>query len=131
MADKTLERKDRSDLTQANELADRGITHTPRVDILEDDDKLTLVIDLPGVQAKDLDIRFENNELTLSGRRASRSAGKPWLVEFEPGSFYRAFRVTEHIAGDKIAADLKNGVLTLHLPKVEAVKPRRIAVKCE
>lgn len=131
MADTTIERKEAGDIKTAVDTPDRSVTHTPRVDILETDDELLLFVDLPGVHAKDVDIRFENGELALTGRRAPQYPGKPWMREFEPGSFYRAFRVTEQIAADKINADLKNGVLTVRLPKVEAAKPRRIAVKGE
>jgi len=131
MADTTIERKEAGEIKSSVDTPDRGVTHTPRVDILETDDELLLFVDLPGVHAKDLDIRFENGELALTGRRAAHYPGKPWMWEFEPGSFYRAFRVTEQIAADKINADLKNGVLTVRLPKVEAAKPRRIAVKGE
>lgn len=94
----------------------QGVTVTPRVDVLETDDELLVYADLPGVAPADVDIRFENGDLTVHGRRAGVS-------------FFRSFRVTERIAGDKIEADLKGGVLTLHLPKVEAIKPRRIAVR--
>jgi len=102
---------------------------TPRVDILETDDEILLHVDLPGVKSEDIDIRFENGEMSLTGRRAPKRAGRPWLWEFDHASFHRTFRVTETIATDKIDADLKDGILTIHLPKVEAAKPRRIAVK--
>lgn len=127
MAETTIERKEAT----APEVPERGVTHTPRVDILESDDELLLFVDLPGVHSKDLDVRFENGELTLTGRRVPHYPGKPWLWEYEPGSFYRGFRVTEQIAAEKINAELKNGVLTVRLPKLEAAKPRRIAVMGE
>jgi HSP20 family protein len=112
--------------------APRGVTVLPRVDILETDDELLLLADLPGVQPQDVDVRFENGELALHGRRHPRYPDKQRVRwEAEVANYYRAFRVTEHIAGDRIAAELKDGVLTVHLPKVEAVKPRRIAVKGE
>ena len=129
MADTALERENRGEVAQVEK--ERGLTLTPRVDILETDDELLLHVDLPGVKPDGLDIRFENGELFLHGRRAQRHTGKPWLWEYETASFQRTFRVAENIAADKISAELKNGVLTLRLPKVEAVKPRRIAVKGE
>lgn len=110
----------------------RGVTVLPRVDILETDDELLLVADLPGVQPQDVDVRFENGELALHGRRHPRFPDKQRVRwEAENANFYRVFRVTEYVAGDKISAELKNGVLTVHLPKVETAKPRRIAVKGE
>jgi len=108
----------------------RGVTVMPRVDILETDDELMLLADLPGVKPEDVDVRFENGELALHGRRQPTQPGKQrarW--ESEVANYYRVFRVTEHVAGDKIGADLKDGILTVHLPKVEAAKPRRIAVR--
>jgi HSP20 family protein len=112
--------------------APRGVTVMPRVDILETDDELLLLADLPGVQPQDVDVRFENGELALHGRRYPRYPDKPRVRwETEAANYYRVFRVTEHVAGDRISAELKNGVLTVRLPKVEAVKPRRIAVKGE
>ncbi len=96
----------------------RTVTFTPRVDVLETDDELVLLADFPGVAPADLDIRFENGELSVHGRRTNGVA-----------SYFRNFRITEQVAADKIEADLKQGVLTLRLPKVEAIKPRRIAVK--
>src|SRR5947208_13530464 len=86
---------------------------TPRVDILETDDELLLHVDLPGVKSEDIDIRFENGEMSLTGRRAPKRAGRPWLWEFDHASFHRTFRVTETIAADKIVADMKDGVLTI------------------
>ncbi len=108
----------------------RGVTVAPRVDLFEKDDELLLLADMPGVRPDDVDVRFENGELTVHGRRAPAVGGRErsrW--EYEVTNYYRTFRVTEAIAADRIAAELKNGVLTLHLPKVEAVKPRRIAVR--
>jgi HSP20 family protein len=98
----------------------RGVTTAPPADILETDDGFRLLLDLPGVQPGDVDVRFEDGELAVNARRTTRTGGL---------SFARTFRVSERIAADKITADLKNGVLTLTLPKVEAVRPRRIAVQ--
>jgi len=108
----------------------RGFTFTPRVDILETNDELLLCADMPGVQPEDVDIHFEKGELLLHGRCQPRySEGGFWLNEYGVGDFYRAFSINETVDSGKISAELKNGVLTVHLPKVEAVKPRKIAVK--
>lgn len=129
MSEKALEKKNPGDVVRRDEQQD--VTLTPRVDIIETDEELLLYVDLPGVLPDDVDVRFENGELTLRGRRTPRTMGRPWLWEYEAGGFHRVFRVAENIAGDKIHAELKNGVMTVHLPKVEAMKPRRIAVKAE
>ena len=100
------------------------------MDILETEDELLLFADLPGVKEDDVDIRFENGELTLHARRAPANVGQgQWLWENETGDYFRAFRISEEVDSSKIWAELKNGVLTLHLPKVEAVKPRKITVR--
>jgi len=94
---------------------------TPRVDVLETEDELVVLADMPGVRPDDVDVRFENGELTVHGRRTSARSNVT--------GYFRSFRLTEQVAADKIEAELRNGVLSLKLPKVDAVKPRRIAVK--
>jgi len=104
-------------------------TVTPRVDVLETENEVLVLADLPGVKPDDVDVRFEKGELTIHGRRTAVYAGKEFaLREYEAANYFRAFGVSERIAADKIAAELKGGVLTVRLPKVEAVKPRKIAV---
>jgi HSP20 family protein len=129
MSDKALERANGA--AQPAPADDtRTVALTPRVDVLETDDEILVYADMPGVTAEDVDIRFENGELAVHGRRAASHPDKSRATrEFEVTGYFRSFRVAEQIAADKIEAALKNGVLTLHLPKVEAVKPRRIAVK--
>lgn len=105
-------------------------TFTPRVDILETEDELLLFADVPGVAPDDLDLRFENGELILHGRCRQPQANANYaFCEYEIGDYYRAFAISEAIEKDHINAELKNGVLTVHLPKVEAVKPKRIPIK--
>jgi HSP20 family protein len=129
MTEKTLERANGA--AQPAPADDTGaVALTPRVDVLETDDEILVYADMPGVTAEDVDVRFENGELAVHGRRAASHTDKTRATrEFEVTGYFRSFRVTEQIAADKIAAELRHGVLTLHLPKVEAVKPRRIAVK--
>jgi HSP20 family protein len=129
MNEQVLQKKDAAEVARRDE--SRDVTLTPRVDIIETDDELLLYVDLPGVLPNDVDVRFENSELTLRGRRTPRTMGRPWLWEYEAGGFHRVFRLAEDIAANKISADLKNGVMTVHLPKVESAKPRRIAVKAD
>lgn len=112
------------------ENGDTGVVARPRVDILETDQEILLLADLPGVKPADVDVRFENGELTIHGRRTPSHAGKRRaLWEYEPTHYHRTFRVSEDVNSDRIEAELKNGVLTVHLPKAEAAKPRRITVK--
>jgi HSP20 family protein len=129
MAETTLKKNEGNGLVRSDE--SRGLTYTPRVDILETEDELLMHADLPGVREGDIDIRFENGEMTLHARRNATqpAAVQTWLWESEPGDFFREFRINERIDSGKIWAELKNGVLSLHMPKVEAAKPRKITVK--
>jgi HSP20 family protein len=105
-------------------------TFTPRFDIWENEDEILLYGDLPGVAPNDLDIRFENGELTIHGRVAPRHAERRSLYgEYGVGDFFRSFAIGQTIDSTQISAGLKQGVVILHLPKTAAVRPRRIAVK--
>ena len=108
-----------------------GTTYSPRFDIWEDNDEMILYGDLPGVMPEDLDVRFENPVLTIHGKVSRRHNDIKFLHgEYGIGDFHRTFTVSEAMATERISAELKNGVLTVHLPKSEKVKPRRIEVKC-
>ncbi|HSQ55134.1 MAG TPA: Hsp20/alpha crystallin family protein [Gemmata sp.] len=100
---------------------DRAVTVGPRVDVLETENEFLVLADVPGVKPDDVDVRFEKGELTVHGRR-------PGGREYEPMHYHRVFAVADTVAADKITADLKNGVLTIRLPKTEAVKPKKITV---
>jgi len=105
---------------------------SPRFDILETDSELTLFGDLPGVAPEDLDIQFENRVLTIHGKVDPRYESKRMLYgEYGIGDFHRTFTIGESIDTDKISAELKNGVLVLHLPKTDAVRPRKIEIKAD
>jgi HSP20 family protein len=107
-----------------------GAYFTPRVDIYESADELTLFADLPGVRCEDLDLRYENGELFLHGKVQPRQvANQMWLQEYEVGDFYRAFTISESIDSSRISAECKDGVLTVHLPKMEHAKPKQISVR--
>ena len=124
-----LPQKERAEQTQPERLRG-GVFFTPRVDIIESDQELMVFADLPGVKPADVELRFENGELALHGRAQPRQPERGALLnEYEVGDFYRAFTVGESIDGSKISADFKNGVLTIHLPKMEKAKPRQITVR--
>lgn len=106
------------------------ITFTPRFDIWETDQEYFLAGDLPGVDPQDLEIRYEQQELTILGKVTHRqSAGRYLGVEYGVGDFHRSFTVGDAIDGAGIAAELKGGVLTVRLPKRAELRPRKIAVK--
>lgn len=109
-----------------------GVFFAPRVDIVETEAELTLFAEVPGVRPDDVELRYEKGELLLHGRVQSRQAREPMLLqEYDEGDFYRAFTIHESIDAERISAECKNGVLTVHLPKVEAVRPRQIQVRGE
>ncbi|HWP58777.1 MAG TPA: Hsp20/alpha crystallin family protein [Candidatus Acidoferrales bacterium] len=102
---------------------------TPPVDIYENHDGLVVMADLPGVPKERLDVRVENNVLTIQGAPTGRAAGDPIYREYELANFFRQFELSERVDQAKISAELKHGVLTLRLPKAEEAKPRKIDVK--
>jgi len=127
----TLTQKDVAQELAAERLRE-GVTFTPRVDILETDKELILYADLPGVHSEDVELRFEKGQLVVSGHVKPRVGDKQFVLrEYEEGDFYRAFAIHESIDATKIEASCKQGILTVHLPKVEAVKPRQITVKAQ
>ena len=87
--------------------------------------------DLPGVIPEGLDVRFEKPVLTIHGAVSPRHSDIKFLHgEYGIGDFHRTFTIGEAIDTERISAELKNGVVTVHLPKSEKVKPRRIEVNC-
>jgi HSP20 family protein len=106
-------------------------TWAPAVDILENEHELVVKADLPDVDPKDLDIRVENNILTIRGERKFEKAlndGNYLRVERAYGSFARSFALANTVNTEAIKADYQNGVLTLHIPKREEAKPKQIKV---
>ena len=95
---------------------------TPAVDIYETEQELVLLADLPGVMEQDLQLEVERGILTLEAEQAAvEGAARK--------AYHRQFKLSERIDADAGIAELKDGVLTLRLPKSEAAKPKKIAVK--
>jgi HSP20 family protein len=103
----------------------------PTTDIYETDDALNVVLEMPGVEKNSVDIRVEDGVLKIDGRLDfSKYQGlQPLYTEYNVGHYSRSFRLPSRIDQTKIAAELKDGVLALLLPKVEEAKPRTIQVK--
>ncbi len=104
----------------------------PNVDIYETGEELVLKADVPDVDLKDIDVRVENQTLTVSGERKfqQQESGKGYhRIERSYGNFVRSFAVPNSFDTEKIGATYKNGVLTVSLPKKEAAKPRQIKVE--
>jgi HSP20 family protein len=103
----------------------------PAVDIYETENELVVKADLPDVNPQDLDIRVENNILTIRGERKfdSKAHEDNYLrIERAYGSFSRSFALANSVKSESIQADYHNGVLTLSLPKREEAKPKQIKV---
>src|SRR5438105_9563665 len=103
----------------------------PAVDIFETEHELVVKADLPDVNPQDLDIRVENNILTIRGERKfeNKTNGEDYLrVERAYGPFSRSFSLANFVKSDAIKADYQNGVLTLSIPKREEAKPKQIKV---
>jgi HSP20 family protein len=101
------------------------------VDIIETEDALTVKADLPDVKPEELDIRVENNILTIRGERKfeKKTDEKNFLrVERAYGSFSRSFSLSSTVNSEAIKADYRDGVLTLSIPKREEAKPKQIKV---
>ena len=106
-------------------------TWAPAVDIYEGENELVVKADLPDVKPEDLDIRVENNILTIRGERTfeKKAEEKNYLrVERAYGSFARSFSLANTVNTEAIKADYKDGVLTLNVPKREEAKPKQIKV---
>jgi HSP20 family protein len=104
----------------------------PPVDIYETENELVMKADVPDVDMKDIDVRVENQTLTISGERkfANQDAGNGFhRIERSYGSFGRSFAVPSAFDTEKVAAAYKNGVLTVTLPKKETAKPRQVKVE--
>ena len=102
---------------------------TPLVDIYENDDEILLFVDMPGVRKDDMTIHLENGGLRLVGVRKLMRTAAARFEEFGDVEFGRSFAVPQGIDSDKVNAELTGGVLHLHLPKSDTVKPRRIEIR--
>lgn len=116
---------------QGAERTRSGPVYRPAVDIAENKDELLIVADLPGAKSDSIDVDFNDGVLTIQGQVNSRypEQGQPLLREYGVGDFYRTFRVSEQIDSGRIHAEYADGVLTVHLPRSEAAKPRKIEVR--
>jgi len=128
---KALQAKEKAEVTTPAEQTRPGLVFTPAVDIFETEKEITLLADMPGVKAGDLNIDLNENVLTLDGEVKSPEGNDEMDVirEYHTGKYYRQFTLSQVIDQAKINAQLKDGVLRLTLPKIEAATPRKITVK--
>lgn len=102
---------------------------TPPVDIYETSEGLVVTADIPGVSQEALNVHVDNRVLTIAGQSRHIVPGDAVYREYELVHYFRQFELSDEVDVNRIAAELKNGVLTLQLPKAEAAKPRQIPVR--
>lgn len=110
-------------------LFDRSVS--PAIDIVEGDHDFTVTCELPGLDQKDIDVSIASNVLTLKGQKKDEreeKKGKYYKKESWSGSFHRTLLLPASVSADKISAELKDGILTIILPKKEDAKPKQITV---
>ena len=130
MAEKDLEAKEKMEFQTTAESTRDVPSYIPAVDIYESAEALTLVADMPGVGPENIAIDVHDNHLTLRGTVTPEGEKERVLLqEYGVGDYFREFTLGRTIDQSKIEASMKHGVLTLNLPKAEAIKPRKISVK--
>ena len=105
--------------------------YRPLADIVETEEGVTLMMEMPGVAAEDVEIELDRRVLTVTGRagRTTPNDFRLAYAEYGEGDYERAFTLSEDLDPAGIEAEMKNGVLTLKLPRAEEARPQRIAVK--
>ena len=119
--------------TYGTQQREEGLTSSfvPAVDIYEDEQTVTVKMEVPGIDQKDIDVRLENNTLTVRGERKFDKEEKEEnfrRIERRYGSFYRAFTLPNTLDAEKVSADYDNGVLKIKLAKKAEAKPKQIKV---
>ena len=129
---KTLEAKPEEEMaeTKTEQIRDRRV-YMPRTDIYETKDELVLVMDVPGADDQSVQVTLEKNVLSIHAYPVYAQFEGHVLAytEYGEGDYQRSFALSNEIDQDRIEAKVKNGVLTLHLPKAVEVKPQKISVK--
>lgn len=130
VSSKELTVRDKKELVAKEEKTVPGRYYLPYTDIYETGEALTLVMEMPGVEKKDVQVHLENDMLRIDGRIdfAKYEGMEPVYTEYNVGHYTRSFSLSSKIDQQKISAELEDGVLTLTLPKAEEARPRRIAI---
>ena len=128
-----MQKSEKAGLSNLPEQTRPGPVYSPAVDIFENDHSITVLADMPGVKAQDLKIDLRESVLTLIGRVTETESPKEMNVlrEYETGTFFRQFTLSETIEQAKIDAKLTDGVLRLELPKVDRARPRQITIRTD
>jgi HSP20 family protein len=130
MTDQELQVQQKREVERDQESTSSGTNFLPVTDIFETPEALRVVLEMPGVGKNSVEVRVENNVLTIMGRIdfSNYEGLQPLYTEYNIGHYSRSFRLSNEIEQEGIKAELKDGVITLVLPKAEKAKPRRIKV---
>jgi HSP20 family protein len=107
---------------------------SPALDVEETEDGFTLHVELPSVAAEDVEVSLEENVLTIAGERRfydEKTADGFRRIERSFGRFHRSVRLPDRVDGEHVQATYRDGLLTVHVPKAEEAKPRRIEVRTD
>jgi HSP20 family protein len=130
MNEKDLPVREKQELKSGAEGTRNVPVYVPAVDIYESENEIVLLADMPGVAPGDVDVDLRDNQLTLLGKvTLEQKQEQVLLQEYGVGDFYRQFTLSSRIDQGKIEASMKDGVLTLTLPKAEVAKPKKVMVK--
>jgi HSP20 family protein len=122
--------RDKKELVSKDEKTVPGRYYVPFGDIYETDEALCVVMEMPGVERKDVNVALENGVLRVDGRIdfAKYEGMEPVYTEYNVGHYTRSFTLSDKIDQERISAQLDDGVLTLTLPKAKEAQPRRIPI---
>ena len=122
--------REKKELVSKDEKTVPGRFYVPYSDIYETDGGLTMVMEMPGVEKKDVNISLENDVLRVEGQIdfSKYKDMEPVYTEYNVGHYARSFTLSNKVDQDKISANLEDGVLTLTLPKAKHAQPRKIAI---
>jgi HSP20 family molecular chaperone IbpA len=130
MSPQELQVQQKREVEKKQEATVPARTFVPTADIFESDTALTVALEMPGVDKSNVDISVEAGVLTVDGRLdfAKYEGLQPLYTEYNVGHYRRSFVLSNRIDQSKISAEMKDGTLTVVLPKAEEARPRRIAV---
>jgi HSP20 family molecular chaperone IbpA len=130
MSPQELQVQQKREIEKKQESTIPARSFVPTADIFEAEQALTIVLEMPGVDRSNVDINVEANVLTIEGRLdfGKYEAMQPVYTEYNIGHYRRSFSLSNKIDQSKITAEMKDGVLTLALPKAEEAKPRKISI---
>jgi len=130
MSPQELQVQQKREIEKKQEATVPARTFVPTADIFESDTALTVALEMPGVDKSNVDISVEAGVLTIEGRLdfAKYEGLQPLYTEYNVGHYRRSFVLSNRIDQNKISAEMKDGTLTVVLPKAEEARPRRIAV---